>query len=179
MSLLTQFHCSRRGQRARVSRRATTASVIRRIPAIGTTDIYAARNLATSRFRTAWVGLLMAPGPAAVLLLPISLIGLGIGVCWAFILQRVMTGAKPSEGNIAAASVATVQQTGIAFGAAIAGLIANASGLGDGLNLGAVLRAAFFVPIAFVVVPFAASMIGLRLVALSSGREPSIAANRV
>jgi len=60
-----------------------------------------------------------------------------------------MTGAKAGEENIAAASVATVQQTGIAFGAAIAGLIANASGLGDGLHPGSILRAAFWVPMAF------------------------------
>jgi len=66
------------------------------------------------------VAVVMVPGPVAALLLPISLIGIGIGVCWAFILQRVMTSAKHGEENIAAASVATVQQTGIAFGAAIA-----------------------------------------------------------
>jgi MFS family permease len=125
------------------------------------------------------VGLLMAPGPVAALLLPISLIGIGIGVCWAFIAQRIMTGAKHGEENIAAASVATVQQAGIAFGAAIAGLIANASGLGDGLHPRSVLRAAFWMPMAFVAAPLAASMIGMRLVALRSRREPMIAANRV
>ena len=125
------------------------------------------------------VAVVMVPGPVAALLLPISLIGIGIGVCWAFILQHVMTGAKHGEENIAAASVATVQQTGIAFGAAIAGLIANASGLGDGLHPSSVLRAAFWVPVAFVAAPFAASMIGMRLVALRSGRESAIAANRV
>jgi MFS family permease len=125
------------------------------------------------------VGLLMPPGPAAALLLPIFLIGIGIGVCWAFILQRVMTGAKHGEENIASASVATVQQTGISFGAAIAGLIANASGLWDGLHPSSVLRAAFWVPTAFVAAPLAASVIGMRLVALRSGRDPTIAANRV
>jgi hypothetical protein len=124
------------------------------------------------------VAVVMVPGPVVALLLPISLIGIGIGVCWAFILQHVMTGAKHGEENIAAASVATVQQTGIAFGAAIAGLIANASGLGDGLP-SSVLRAAFWVPVAFVAAPLAASMIGMRLVALRSGRERAIAANRV
>jgi hypothetical protein len=35
------------------------------------------------------------------------------------------------------------------------------------------------VPVAFVAAPLAASMIGMRLVALRSGREPAIAANRV
>jgi hypothetical protein len=90
-----------------------------------------------------------------------------------------MTSAKPGEENIAAASVATVQQTGIAFGAAIAGLIANASGLGDGLHPGSILRAAFSVPMAFVAASLAASMIGMRLVTLRSGREPMIAENRM
>jgi MFS family permease len=124
------------------------------------------------------VGLLMAPGPAAALLPPIASIGIGIGVCWAFIAQRIMTGARHGEENIAAASVATVQQAGIAFGAAIAGLVANANGLDDGLHPSAILRAAFWVPIAFVVAPLAASMIGLRLVALRSSREPTIAVNK-
>jgi MFS family permease len=125
------------------------------------------------------VALIMVRGPAAALLMPISLIGIGIGVCWAFILQRVMTGARHDEEDIAAASVATVQQTGIAFGAAIAGLIANASGLEYGLHPSSVLRAAFWVPMAFVVAPLAASMIGMRLVALTLGHEPTIAANRI
>jgi MFS family permease len=125
------------------------------------------------------LGLLMAPGPVAALLLPIFLIGIGIGVCWAFIAQRIMTGAKHGEENIAAASVATVQQAGIAFGAAVAGLVANASGLGDGLHTSSVLRAAFWVPMAFVAAPLAASMIGMRLVSLKSGRVPTLAANRV
>jgi MFS family permease len=126
------------------------------------------------------VGLLTAPGPVAALLLPISLIGVGIGVCWAFIAQRIMTGAKYGEENIAAASVATVQQAGIAFGAAIAGLVANASGLGDSLHSSAVLRAAFWVPMAFVAAPLAAGAIGMRwnLVARRSAANTMIAANK-
>src|SRR4029077_8400310 len=96
------------------------------------------------------VALLMGPGPFCALLLPIALIGMGIGGSWAFIAQRIMTGAKKGEQNIAAASVATVQQAGIAFGAAVAGLVANASGLGDGLHPGSLVHAAFWVPIVFV-----------------------------
>src|SRR6516165_11069435 len=61
----------------------------------------------------AGVGLLMEPGPVSALILPIVLIGAGIGVAWAFVLQRVMSGAKGGEENIAAASAATVQQQGL------------------------------------------------------------------
>jgi MFS family permease len=57
----------------------------------------------------AGVGILMAPGPVAALILPIALIGIGIGSAWAFVLQRVMSGAKGGEKNIAAASVSKVQ----------------------------------------------------------------------
>jgi len=106
---------------------------------------------------------LMAPGPVAVLLLPIGLIGIGIGAAWAFVLQRVMSGAKGGEENIAAASAATVQQAGIALGAATAGLVANASGLDDGLDPGSVLRASLWVPLALAAAPLAACAIGVRL----------------
>jgi len=102
-----------------------------------------------------------------VLPLPIAAIGIGIGGCWAFIAQQVMSGAKHGEGNIAASAVPTVQQVGIAFGAAVSGLVANASGLSDSMPTAAVLRAAFWVPAAFVVAPLAAVAIGTRLNALA------------
>jgi MFS family permease len=111
----------------------------------------------------AGVAVLMAPGPVAALILPIVLIGAGIGAAWAFVLQRVMSGAKGGEENIAAASAATVQQAGIALGAATAGLVANASGLDNGLDPGSVLRASLWVPLALVAAPLAACAIGVRL----------------
>jgi len=110
----------------------------------------------------AGVGVLMASGSVAALILPIGLIGVGIGAAWAFVLQRVMSGAKGGEENIAAASAATVQQAGIALGAAIAGLVANASGLDSGLDPGSVLRASLWVPLALVAAPLTAGAIGAR-----------------
>jgi hypothetical protein len=80
-----------------------------------------------------------------------------------------MSGAKDSEETVAAASVATVQQAGIALGAAIAGLVANASGLGDGLHLDSIRRAAFWVPLAFVAAPLAACALGVRLNLVTGG----------
>ena len=111
----------------------------------------------------AGVGVLMAPGPVMALILPIVLIGAGIGAAWAFVLQRVMSGAKGGEENIAAASAATVQQAGIALGAAVAGLIANARGLDTGLEPASMLRASLWVPLALVAAPLAAGAIGVRL----------------
>jgi MFS family permease len=108
-------------------------------------------------------GALMPSGPVAVLLAPIALIGGGIGVCWAFIAQRIMGGARRGEEDTAASSVATVQQAGLAFGAAAAGLIANASGLSDTLDPAALVRAAFWVPASFAIATLAASNMGGRI----------------
>jgi MFS family permease len=113
------------------------------------------------------IGVMMASGPVAALIPPISLIGIGIGACWAFVAQRIMSGAKHGEEDIAASSVATVQQAGLAFGAASAGLVANAGGLSDSLAHAAILRAAFWVPASFIAAPLAASAIGMRLNALA------------
>src|SRR5215472_11848960 len=111
----------------------------------------------------AGIGVLMGPGPVAVLILPIALLGAGIGAAWAFVLQRLMSSAKGGEENIAAASAATVQQAGIALGAAVAGLVANASGLDTGLEPASMLRASLWVPLALVAAPLAAGAIGVRL----------------
>jgi len=119
------------------------------------------------------VGALMPSGPAAALLAPIALIGVGIGVCWAFIAQRVMGGARPGEEDIAASSVATVQQAGLAFGAAAAGLIANASGLSDALEPATIARAAFWVPASFVIATLAGSIVGGRLSTMVRATAPS------
>lgn len=113
------------------------------------------------------IGVMMASGPVAALIPPVSLLGIGIGACWAFVAQRIMSGAKHGEENIAASSVATVQQAGLAFGAASAGLVANASGLSDSLAHASLLRAAFWVPASFIAAPLAAGAIGMRLNALA------------
>jgi hypothetical protein len=105
-----------------------------------------------------------------LLLIPaIVLLGIGIGQCWPFVAQRVMAGAKAGEEAIAASSVPTVQQTGFALGAALAGLVGNASGLTAGIAGEGMLRAAFWVPASFVVAAVLAILAALRLCRL---RQP-------
>jgi MFS family permease len=110
------------------------------------------------------VALLMPLEPALLVFPAIALTGAGIGACWAFIAQRVMTGARKGEEDTAASAVATVQQTGFALGAALAGLVANAAGLSGGLNRTDVAAAALWVPASFVMAAFAATIMGIRLV---------------
>jgi len=109
------------------------------------------------------VALLMPLEPALVVFPAIVVTGAGMGSCWVFIAQRVMTGARKGEEDTAASSVATVQQTGFALGAALAGLVANAAGLSGGLDRTDIASAAFWVPASFVVAALAATIMGRRL----------------
>jgi MFS family permease len=113
------------------------------------------------------VALLMPVRPVTVLPLLIILTGLGIGVCWVFGVQGIMSGAKAGERDLASSSVATVQQTGLALGAAAAGIVANIAGLSGGLTTGNIASAAFWVPASFVVAALSAAIIGGRLISLS------------
>jgi MFS family permease len=113
------------------------------------------------------IALFMTAQPVAVLPPLIVLTGLGIGVCWVFGVQGIMSGAKPGERDLAASSVATVQQTGFALGAAASGIVANVAGLSGGLTTGDIASAAFWVPASFVLAAAAAAIMGARLVSLS------------
>jgi len=143
-------------------------------------------SLATAGVSVRWADRLMLTGPAAMglslmaiaLLAPyatasafllvsaIAVLGSGIGQCWPFVAHRIMDGATAGNEVVAASSVPTVQQMGFAFGAAIAGLIANASGLSAAIPDQEMARAAFWVPASFVVPAMLAFLTGLRLRAL-------------
>jgi MFS family permease len=109
------------------------------------------------------IGLLTPHAATPVLLPAIVLLGMGIGQCWPLVAQRIMSGARAGEETIAASSVPTIQQMGFALGAAIAGLVANASGLSTTIADEGMLRAAFWVPASFAVPAALAMLAGLRL----------------
>jgi MFS family permease len=113
------------------------------------------------------VAVLMPLEPAPIVFPAIALTGAGIGGCWAFIAQRVMSGARAGEGDVAASSIATVQQAGFALGAALAGMAANVAGLSAGLGRSDIADAAFWVPTSFVLAALAAIVMGARLVRLA------------
>lgn len=105
----------------------------------------------------------MPSGPVVLALLGIVLMGGGIGACWAFAAQRIMSAPRKGEENVSASSVPTVQQTGYALGAALAGLVANAVGFSVGRDTTGVVAAAFWVPASFVAAGVVAGVMGLRL----------------
>ena len=115
----------------------------------------------------AGVALLMTAKPVLVLPVAIALVGLGIGLCWGFGVQRIMGGARKGEVDLAASSVATVQQSGFAVGAAAAGIVASLAGLSAEITTNAIARAAFWVPLSFVAAAALAALVGMRLAMLS------------
>jgi MFS family permease len=58
-------------------------------------------------------------------------VGLGIGMAWPHLLTALLASAPAGEGSLASSSISTVQLYAMSVGAALAGLIANASGLSD------------------------------------------------
>ena len=70
--------------------------------------------------QTGWLALVVAAQLA---------IGVGFGLCWSTLNQRVMEDAAPDDQARAAALLPTVLSAGYAIGAAVAGLVANQAGL--------------------------------------------------
>ena len=63
----------------------------------------------------------------------VALVGAGVGLCFAHISSWTMAAAQPGEESQTASAIPTIQSLGIAFGAAAAGLVANAAGLAMGV----------------------------------------------
>ena len=90
-------------------------------------------------------------------------IGTGIGFCWAFVAQRIMSGAREGEEAVAAAAVPTTQQMGFALGAALSGLAANAAGFAVDLPREAMAEVAFAVPISLAASAALGALVALRM----------------
>jgi MFS family permease len=110
------------------------------------------------------IALLLPSSVATLAVVPaIVALGIGIGQCWPFVAHRIMSGAKTGDEVVAASSVPTVQQTGFALGAALAGVVANASGFSAGTADDSMTQQAFWVPASFVVPAAIACLASLRL----------------
>jgi predicted MFS family arabinose efflux permease len=87
------------------------------------------------------------------------LIGSGFGVAWTYLNQAVSMAAPPEERDLASALAPTTQSAGYAIGAAIAGLVANASGYSDALAThGSAAMAAWIFGVGAVIAAIAALM---------------------
>lgn len=81
--------------------------------------------------------------------------GTGVGLCMSHLMNWTMSLAAPGEESITASSIHTIRSLGIAIGAAGAGLIANAAGLGSGVTAATVSTAVSWVIGIFTLAPLA------------------------
>lgn len=103
--------------------------------------------------------------------------GLGIGIYNVHLVARTMDRAPPGEQRSTAAALSSVRSLGTAFGAAIAGVIANAAGLGDATEPQAVGQAVSAVYL-FCLIPFAlAALFTWRFTGITLPKAAAAAAN--
>lgn len=90
----------------------------------------------------------------------LAAVGLGVGVGWPHLLTRVLALAPAGEEGTASAAITTVQLYGMALGAAVAGLVANAAGLAEP---GGAPHAAAWLFGGFALAPLLAAWLALRV----------------
>ncbi|WP_095199733.1 MFS transporter [Mesorhizobium carmichaelinearum] len=89
-------------------------------------------------------------GSIPLILICALLQGGGFGIAWPFLTRVIVASAPDDEQTIASAAVPTMQRIGYAVGAALAGIVANASGFSQGLNHDAAANVASWLFLAFV-----------------------------
>jgi predicted MFS family arabinose efflux permease len=117
----------------------------------------------------------LLPG-LAMLALSAFVMGIGIGVYNVHLVARAMDSAAPGEQRSTASALTSVRSLGTAFGAAIAGVVANAAGLGDATEPDAVGHAITAVYL-FCWIPFGlAAIFMLRFLRVAVRRTAPLAA---
>jgi len=93
-------------------------------------------------------------------------IGFGIGFGWPHLLTRILQVSSEEDKEIAGASITTVQMFATALGAALAGTIANLSGLTESGQGDGVANAAFWLFLLLAIAPLLAIYTATRAAAL-------------
>ncbi|MGY2175046.1 MFS transporter [Pseudomonas azotoformans] len=96
--------------------------------------------------------------------LALTLIGLGVGLAWPHLLTRVFQVAPDGEQDLASASITTVQLFATAFGAALAGMVANIAGLTEPGGIEGTASAAVWLFGVFALAPVIGILIARRVV---------------
>jgi MFS family permease len=115
----------------------------------------------------------LLPG-LALMTMSAFVMGIGIGVYNVHLVARAMDSVTSYEHRSAAAALTSVRSIGTAFGAAIAGVVANIAGLGDATEPEAVGKAVTAVYI-FCCIPFGlAALLMFRFVRITLGKPEAV-----
>lgn len=110
-------------------------------------------------------------GSIPLILLCALLQGGGFGVAWPFVTRLIVAAAPRDEQTIASAAVPTMQRIGYAVGAAVAGIVANASGFSEGLNREAAGHVAGLLFLAFIPLGIVGCLAAMRASTFGQPRE--------
>jgi len=126
--------------------------------------IAAVGGMALASLATAGFTIAVLTGPQILISTLISIIGVGIGATNVLMTSYGMSVARRGEESVTASSMPTIRSIGVAFGAAVAGLIANGAGLGEGADHDTLSKVALWVLGATAVIPAIGALISLRAV---------------
>ena len=98
----------------------------------------------------------------------LTLVGFGIGFGWPHLLTRILQVAAEEDKDIAGASITTVQMFATALGAAMAGMVANLSGLNSPGGVAGAENTAHWLFILFAIAPALAIITALRCATIRS-----------
>ncbi|WP_431108810.1 MFS transporter [Variovorax paradoxus] len=115
-------------------------------------------------------GSLGAASGTLLVALALGAVGLGVGIGWPHLVTRVMSLAPKGQESLASASITTVQLYGMAVGAAVAGLVANAGGLAAPGGVAGARSAAFWLFASFALAPALAAWLVARFATAARNR---------
>ncbi|MEJ1163732.1 MFS transporter [Variovorax sp. CCNWLW186] len=115
-------------------------------------------------------GRLAAGAETLLVAIALGAVGLGVGIGWPHLVTRVMSLAPAGQEGLASASITTVQLYGMAVGAAVAGLVANAAGLTAPGGVAGARSAAFWLFASFALAPALAAWLVARFATAARSR---------
>jgi MFS family permease len=90
-------------------------------------------------------------GPIILIILSLGLMGFGIGFSNIHVMSLTIDCAEEGDSALVASSIQTMRNMGLAFGSALAGLIANVAGLTEGAEADVISRAVDLIHIADII----------------------------
>ncbi|MFN4090506.1 MAG: MFS transporter, partial [Alphaproteobacteria bacterium] len=115
---------------------------------------------------------MLAPTAAAF-----AMVGTGIGLCWAHLGNLLILAARDGEHDLTASFISTTQLIALAFGAALAGTVANTAGLPSARTAADITPAAAWLYGLFALAPALAFVAAGRALALIE-KTPAAAPQR-
>ncbi len=102
--------------------------------------------------------------------LGLILIGFGIGLAWPSLVTRVYQSAPPTEQDLAAGGMTTVQLFAIAFGTACAGMVANFAGIAVPGGVEGAANASLWLSVIFALAPAIAVAVAFKVIRITGGK---------